>query len=516
MISSATDQVRTTTTNSIADRLREIPAHEIPQAFQDAMSVTRLLGLEYIWIDSLCIIQDSPDDWAREASKMHRIYTDAYLTIAATLAESAHDGFLRRAPPVYPPVRMPYAPAGQQASPGFFYFLQRQSSSDFGDLVEATVWNSRGWTLQERVLSPRVLHFARGLLFFECRSSVRVEDNRPVFWNLKALPLLSMSPWFLSHAQVGADTYLAKHYAMWYNVVGRYCKRNLTQSADKLPALSEIAQVTSRLLGDEHLAGFWKGDLHQGLLWNTIPTRLGNSIQEAATYRAPSWSWAQFDSYIVFDTFVTSNNVLRPDAFACFSLVDAVVEPTTSNHMGAVCRAWLKLKGKVMHACHIAKEQYSIGNHFYGYEILQQDIFLGTGTLDLRNCSKIDVPGLLLFAVMGQKFRYEDSDDDDTGEIENAGRIGDDDDDDDDNKSAGVDNTKKKKYYKRLDCLVLEPTSSGNIGDIKDNPAKYRRIGTVRVEHPHSASFDDDTATSASSAAATTNLMWHEREIILV
>ena len=78
------------------------------QNLQDAVVVTRLLGLRYLWIDSLCIIQDSKSDWEEEGSKMDQVYKNAYVTLAATSATTSHDGFLQRTPAPENPITLAY------------------------------------------------------------------------------------------------------------------------------------------------------------------------------------------------------------------------------------------------------------------------------------------------------------------------------------------------------------------------------------------------------------------------
>lgn len=76
-------------TKENADPLKScVPWAKLPNTFQDAIAVTRMLGLRYIWIDSLCIIQNDAQDWEREAAKMALIFESAYLTIAATAASN--------------------------------------------------------------------------------------------------------------------------------------------------------------------------------------------------------------------------------------------------------------------------------------------------------------------------------------------------------------------------------------------------------------------------------------------
>ncbi|KAJ0295977.1 hypothetical protein COL516b_012033 [Colletotrichum fioriniae] len=142
-------QVRTLKEN--IDVFREqIDFGILPKSFQDAVKITRALGLRYLWIDSLCIIQNDKQDWAFEATRMEHVFSSAYCTIAATAASSSAEGFLRQK------ANHPFVTL--EGSGGVFTFV-RKSIDDFHQDVEQAVLNQRGWVLQERALSRRTLHF---------------------------------------------------------------------------------------------------------------------------------------------------------------------------------------------------------------------------------------------------------------------------------------------------------------------------------------------------------------------
>jgi len=147
----------------MADRIARIPSKEMPQNFQDAAIVARTFGMEYIWIDSLCIIQDDQQDWETEAASMCAVYEHAYLTIVATSADS-HEGFLKRTPS-----RLIVMPFPISAALNGVFYIDPDPRNVIYDLVESSKWNKRGWTFQERVLSPRLLHFTKKAVYFECK-----------------------------------------------------------------------------------------------------------------------------------------------------------------------------------------------------------------------------------------------------------------------------------------------------------------------------------------------------------
>lgn len=388
-----------TEVQSFEERVRGIPMQSLPQNFQDAIVVTQRWGIRYLWIDSLCIIQDSPSDWATEASRMHLVYAHAHLTIAAMSAASAHDGFLKRQQIPYAPVRVPYCLPDNAESHGFFYLVLREGHyalNEFDQDVEGSVWNTRGWTLQERILSRRVVHFTKGLLFFECRCCERAEDNRP-------LPATSFrTPWIDSVYTPGQDWQFSSRagtelsYEIWYKIVQRYSMRNLTRGDDKLPALSGVAHEIAPLLKDQYLAGLWKDNLGYGLSWE-----LRDSTQLTTFYRAPSWSWARYDGDVFFDLHGTIN--AHSKSIACFELLEATVEPAGADPMGAVASGWLKLRGMNHEISRIVGPETTSGD---AHEIYRGNVRLGSGRLDLVDRSMTG-PGLVAFLLRWVLYRTD-------------------------------------------------------------------------------------------------------------
>ncbi|KXH36815.1 serine/threonine protein kinase-44 [Colletotrichum salicis] len=143
----------------------DIKITELPQTFQDAIKVTRSLGIGYLWIDSLCIVQDDPRDWERESRLMEQVYSSAYATLAASCASGTEDGFLRSRP-------------GRrcvtlESDRGSYYVCE--SVDDFGRDIEQGELNKRAWILQERALSRRTIYFSENQTYWECGRGVRCE-----------------------------------------------------------------------------------------------------------------------------------------------------------------------------------------------------------------------------------------------------------------------------------------------------------------------------------------------------
>lgn len=155
-----------TTRNNIEQRMKSMKISDLPQTFRDAVVATRKLGIQYLWIDSLCIIQGSDGDWDEQAKCMEDIFSSAYCVIAATRASGTSDGFLKPRPDrkfvTFP-----------DNSTGCFYVCE--VIDDFDRHVADAELNKRGWVYQERALARRTIHFAEGQTYWECGEGIRCE-----------------------------------------------------------------------------------------------------------------------------------------------------------------------------------------------------------------------------------------------------------------------------------------------------------------------------------------------------
>lgn len=143
--------------------LQDVPTKQLSKNIQDAIQIACRLGFSYIWIDSLCIIQDSQEDWIRESANMRSIYAGAICTIAATGSENADGGcFHQRNSLSLYPCRL-------VGTPDWGIYVQRDELFDFERGVDQSSLNQRAWVFQERLLSPRILHFGSEMLFWECQ-----------------------------------------------------------------------------------------------------------------------------------------------------------------------------------------------------------------------------------------------------------------------------------------------------------------------------------------------------------
>jgi hypothetical protein len=154
-----------TYTDNIHDLKQDIPFNKLPPTFRDAVTATRALNVRYLWIDSLCIIQEDPEDWKIEAARMEDVFNSAYCTIAASSSASSLGGFLGN--------RKERAVIGINTAKGPLYLAE--AIDDFRKDVEQGILNTRGWVYQERALSRRIIHFTSTQVYWECGHGVHCE-----------------------------------------------------------------------------------------------------------------------------------------------------------------------------------------------------------------------------------------------------------------------------------------------------------------------------------------------------
>jgi hypothetical protein len=254
----------------------------MPTTLRQSVQMCRELGYRFLWIDALCIVQDDPLEWKREALEMGNIYQHSTCTIAATGAKAAEGGlFFPREDEHRGVVAVPFKRRlGAQSQGQFFVQPIRKG---FFDLVQSSTWNSRGWILQERLLSRRVLHFSDGQTFFECQRYSTGEDKVDLSHH-------SQKRWGNEARGISADW-------SWCLLVEDYTKRHLTQATDKLYALTGLATDMAKRREKRYCAGVWTEMLEVHLLWYGT----AGAVTKPPTKRAPSWSWASVDGPLIWE-----------------------------------------------------------------------------------------------------------------------------------------------------------------------------------------------------------------------
>jgi hypothetical protein len=306
-----TSGMYTTTQRSLKSHLNRLPFEKLSVCFKDAIKITRQLGFQYLWIDALCIIQDSPSEMQDECLHMKDIYRNRAVMLAADRVENSKDG-------LYPArlesqsTPMPFRDTnGQQASQ---WILSNRQPAAFGsDVIHGTL-NSRGWTLQERILAPRILHFGKSQLHWECRTSIwwektdfKCEFYTPIVLDEAREMMTAMTRKKLrtvSTRDIAGISNGCTHYTTWYDLVSAYSCRQLTFLGDRLIAILGLADFCAEIVQDRFVWGLWRQDLPAGLLWAVQAT--GPLTRLAA----PSWSWASIDGELTF--YIPSTKWGRP------------------------------------------------------------------------------------------------------------------------------------------------------------------------------------------------------------
>lgn len=302
-----------------------MPLDGFPPTLRDAVVITRHLGLRYLWVDALCILQDCTDDWLVEASKMRDVYKGARVTIAAARAQSLDEGIFSLREEPGDSCDIPWYTSKTSSSPSNSTKAKVSMRRYSDDLAEEDPgrWplSDRGWTLQEDKLSWRTITYGRHRMSWKC-PSLQVDEGGHIIkaphhkakrffppdptkspnlksakWAPPSLDLVSRQKSPGLDAAVLTDSFYLESdlYPQWYTLVAEFTDRLLTVRTDVLPALSGLAAEFSRLTGDTYCAGLWKRDIICGLLWNREehprPYKWGDDIYKGPA-EAPSWSWA--------------------------------------------------------------------------------------------------------------------------------------------------------------------------------------------------------------------------------
>lgn len=278
-------KILTLRTDNLNALQESIPWDDLCKTFQDAYKVCRKLGFKYLWIDSLCIVQDDPDDWDREAFLMSKIYGGSSLNLAASMAEDGSKRLWPARNPISAPclqvcIKDDTLRPSRQAALETNEFQSPPMASSRNRLCSGTLFNlapkdlqyncitksplaQRGWVFQERILSHKSLHFS-SQLFWECRELQACE----------AFP--TRLPTLLTRENENLQK--TNNQEHWIVLITMYTACKLTFRKDKLIAIARIAQSVQKRYGNEYVAGLWRKDLE---------TLLGGRSCEVQLHRDP-------------------------------------------------------------------------------------------------------------------------------------------------------------------------------------------------------------------------------------
>ncbi|VZI20572.1 unnamed protein product [Fusarium fujikuroi] len=364
---------------------KNIPFDTIPPTFQDAIRLANALDVEYIWIDSLCIIQDSKDDWQTEAAQMASIYSLSYVNL-------------------------------RYCCPRFCSWPQRTTSdaetslivnrSAFCDAVLAQPLFRRGWVFQEWILSPRTIHVARDQLWWTSASDMTSEgfaanETCEGFdFDVHREYIHTMAPGTLYSMESQSEESLQ---LVWHTLLQEYMSRSLTFESDRLVAFAGIAsfyQSHAKIKANSYLAGIWRHVLLQDLLW-TISE--GRKVSPPQNYRAPSWSWASVEpapdtkkKFLIGSQEINIKLSETEQPWVCTATAIEASVAITGSEFGSVSGGYIVLQGPLIKA-RLSMNMIDLSNRLTEEQALE---FVPGGKLRFVQ-NRVTVPGGPTVATMG-------------------------------------------------------------------------------------------------------------------
>lgn len=340
------NQIGQTLYKNIEQFKQAIPVQELPNTVVDTIHLCSRLGFEFLWVDRLCIVQDKDpdtdrDDWKIESSKMCDYYSKSALTISVPICSESSQSFLAERQKGFQEQSrfaiVEYLDEESKSKSSLWFtsfrhiykgswFLERQWDG-FSDREnrERPGWLGRGWTFQEWMLSPRVLHI-NGLTLWDCFHSYANELNHTQMEEAT----LQRSP-----EEFGKEEGIS-----WESIVVEYSKRHITKRTDLLPALAGLAESYRRVTKWTYLAGIWREEMPISLLWQADHHACADR-QILTDQTTPSWSWAYSNAPVFYwmssEFFSAKASVSAPCDFGC--------EYNPPGSISTVVKSWLDIDG---------------------------------------------------------------------------------------------------------------------------------------------------------------------------
>ncbi|KAF5010612.1 hypothetical protein FDECE_3243 [Fusarium decemcellulare] len=327
-----------------------VPIQDLPTTFRDAIVTTWRLGLQYLWVDSLCIVQDSINDWTQEAVTMAKVYSYSDITLAAAASPDAEGGLFRK--------RNPAAINGTQmdltwSAVGLKGSFKVVPEDPWLKAVAKSPLLRRAWAFQERLLSRGTVFFTHNMLYWECGELYASElypEGGP--WDLKyrykrydlgeRLPqgVQTVEDGRFKHVYTalltsdkGVDGSLdaeisEKFVYTWASIIAQYSIGGLSKESDKLVAIDGVAEQMAAIIPKEqYLTGLWRQpSLPLFLLWYSYKT-----TKQARIPHAPSWSWASTHSRVEFNFLFRA----QTEPQITIDIVDILTSPSHLTHNAA-------------------------------------------------------------------------------------------------------------------------------------------------------------------------------------
>jgi hypothetical protein len=319
----------------------------LPKTHRDLVTVARSFGVRWLWIDALCILQDSKSDWTHESMAMAETFANAKLVVAAAASVNSQGGLFR-----------------ERQVDGLSPLILRQPNRAYmlhnANYWEQHVENSplfrRGWALQERLLPDRVLYFSDQQVLFECRRQRLCEGfpcNAAILRKPQRNLMFFKQPTF-TDSKIDLGSQLSQNLKIWADIVIMYQKCDFTFKSDKLVALAGVMKMVEKQTGDECLAGLWKSRLLFYLGWSSRDKQRFR-IPEVDT---PSWSWMSMKGIVKWETemhMMLNKNMDQADVslngtVPLARIIEASAEALSRNKNEVMMRGRLHLKGSLVKA----------------------------------------------------------------------------------------------------------------------------------------------------------------------
>jgi hypothetical protein len=315
----------------------------LPKTIRDAIDITRALNERFLFVDAVCIIQpedDDKEDWVREAPRMGVYYENALVTIAATGSSDSSEGLLTERPAQRYPVRACVLEAWPDPTnpeePPQEICINPSIPTWWSAIIQAPLY-TRGWTMQERALSGRILHFSRDALYWEC-SDLRASEYRPAGLHFEEMTAQHENLIKEVHMNIGTMKKYSKTEVLgwaWFRLVSRYAIMKFTCTSDRLIALQGLVERVQIFFPDEWVVGLWRSELLPGLGWYAA----GPALPSPEKAIAPSWCWTSTSMGVQF--------VLHGlEAWKWIAEIESVEGlPTSSHHSTGASQGRIRLRG---------------------------------------------------------------------------------------------------------------------------------------------------------------------------
>ncbi|GIJ90875.1 hypothetical protein Asppvi_009840 [Aspergillus pseudoviridinutans] len=323
---------------------RSIPFDDLPLTFQDATMISYCMGISYLWIDSLCIVQDDKEDWDKESMIMGEIYANAVLSFAAQSAHDSSEGLFK--------IRQPFQTAQlwfdprKGASVGSILVLDSAAFHQSFMYLEGSPLQKRGWVMQEYILSRRIVHFTSLGMVFTCYGEQASKHG-------------ALSSDRFSRTEFGMGQ-VSRPIDTWIELVQAYSARNLTYQSDKLAAVHGIASALARRNQTTYYHGLFLDYFPRHLAWFPCDSK----AQRATHPSIPSWSWASMTGGIRMNDSFKGVHLKDevPRGWQCKNICQ-LVKSGNGIHPGALELSGKPIPVRVLHGEHWCQ---FYGGFFFG------------------------------------------------------------------------------------------------------------------------------------------------------